>query len=63
MEEINIKKPLYLEGLCVELYSDGDGVDEDYRLDFSLSSLHSFEVLNKKEVEQLYEYLKQSLGK
>lgn len=58
MEEINIKRPLYLEGLCVGLYSDGDGDDEDYRLDFSISHQHPFEVLNKKEAEQLYRYLK-----
>lgn len=63
MEEVNIKRPLYFDELVVELYSDGDGNDEDYRLDFSMSHRHPYDTLSKKQAEELYEYLKLSLGK
>ena len=61
MKEVNIKQPLYFDELRVELYSDGEGCE--YRLDFSMSHRHPYDTLSKKQAEELYEYLKKSLGK
>lgn len=63
MKKVDIKSPLYFDELRVELYSDGDGNDEEYRLDFSMSSRHPYDTLSKNQAEELYEYLKKSLGK
>jgi len=61
LNKTDVSKRLYLEDLSIELYSND--IDEDYRIDLSISNINREAILNKEQAIKLYEYLRASLNK
>lgn len=56
----DVRKPLYLDDILIELYSNDN--DEDYRIDISISNMNGVAVLNKEQALKMYAYLGTSLN-